>query len=478
MGERCARRIVRWTRRLGGPARRRIVPWTRRLGDPARSPHRPLNATSAIGAALKRISAQWTITVPYRSPEPGAAIERAVNVCCRAQDPAEAFFHGDGRAWIAHGARAECEGDPRVGRRASSERNVARVVDARGLLSPGTKGGQSAPRPRPCPCCCEIGLPRAVHSRALRALDAIYTFEVYLSRARECATCFCLYTPSLGWRKTAHRPAAGSEHPGSGSSVLSGFRHLRLHRPAPRITEERPQATGSRSVPRAKQGKLERGIFAGRGPDARSREPAWSTIILPSPNESWRLRQGGDGVSGRTRDPRCPDEVRENYERFRSFYARHKEIAGSPDSETLGHTRQTPRNHALESFRCQPEARTSRLRRPAHLAAGLTLLAVLFAASGIASAKDVIRVGVMLPVPAKINTRGVKTILVARFIAPEHPSVDVGREFVRYTRHVLAKGTSFKILDVTLRRFPSSRSRTCSRTRSSGNTSLKNSAPI
>ena len=34
-----------------------------------------------------------------------------------------------------------------------------------------------------------------------------------------------------------------------------------------------------------------------------------------------------------------PSEVRENYELFKSFYARYKEIALSPDSETLGTTK-------------------------------------------------------------------------------------------------------------------------------------------
>lgn len=68
---------------------------------------------------------------------------------------------------------------------------------------------------------------------------------------------------------------------------------------------------------------------------------------------------------------------------------------------------------------------------------------VTFGASG----KE-LRVPVDLPVPAKINTRAVKTILVARFVASENPRLDVGREFVRFVRRELAKGTSFKILDV------------------------------
>jgi hypothetical protein len=84
-------------------------------------------------------------------------------------------------------------------------------------------------------------------------------------------------------------------------------------------------------------------------------------------------------------------------------------------------------------------------RRAAILAGGAAAALLIW---GLAPAKDVAHVGVMLPVPAKINTRGVRTILVARFIAPENPRVDVGREFVRYAQHVLGKGTPFKILDV------------------------------
>ena len=58
------------------------------------------------------------------------------------------------------------------------------------------------------------------------------------------------------------------------------------------------------------------------------------------------------------------------------------------------------------------------------------------------------RVMVTLPVPAKLNTRGIKTILVARFIAPDHPGLDVGAEAVKWVRRELSKGTRYRILDV------------------------------
>lgn len=89
-----------------------------------------------------------------------------------------------------------------------------------------------------------------------------------------------------------------------------------------------------------------------------------------------------------------------------------------------------------------------RLPDPRRIARALaTLLAiVLTLPAGVA--RGSLEVGVELPVPARINTRFVRTILVARFLAPEHASVDVGKEFVRYVRRELAKGTKFVILDV------------------------------
>ncbi len=78
----------------------------------------------------------------------------------------------------------------------------------------------------------------------------------------------------------------------------------------------------------------------------------------------------------------------------------------------------------------------------------LCLVAPPFAAGGAA------RVMVELPVPAKLNTRGIRTILVARFIAPDHPGLDVGKEFVRWTRRELAKGTRFRILEVEAPNLP------------------------
>jgi len=90
-----------------------------------------------------------------------------------------------------------------------------------------------------------------------------------------------------------------------------------------------------------------------------------------------------------------------------------------------------------------PPGRTRARRGTAALAALMTLLVAAHPALA-----GSIEVGVDLPVPARINTRNVKTILVARFLAPEHASVDVGKEIVRWVRRELAKGTRFQILDV------------------------------
>jgi hypothetical protein len=69
----------------------------------------------------------------------------------------------------------------------------------------------------------------------------------------------------------------------------------------------------------------------------------------------------------------------------------------------------------------------------------------LVAPAGLAGS---VQVSVGLPVPARINTRAIHTILVARFLSPEHATVDVGTEFVRYVRRELGKGTKFRVLDV------------------------------
>jgi hypothetical protein len=82
-------------------------------------------------------------------------------------------------------------------------------------------------------------------------------------------------------------------------------------------------------------------------------------------------------------------------------------------------------------------------------AAAILSAALAFALAAPAGlAGGTVEVGVELPVPARINTRSVRTILVAQFLAPEHASVEVGKEFVRFVRRELHKGTTFEILDV------------------------------
>ena len=81
-----------------------------------------------------------------------------------------------------------------------------------------------------------------------------------------------------------------------------------------------------------------------------------------------------------------------------------------------------------------------------HLAVYSWLLAAAWVPPS--NAAGAVRVSVDLPLPPKINTVAVRTILVARFISSENPALDPGREFVRYVRRELAKSGRFKVLDV------------------------------
>ena len=89
-----------------------------------------------------------------------------------------------------------------------------------------------------------------------------------------------------------------------------------------------------------------------------------------------------------------------------------------------------------------------RLPDPARAAAILSALLAFAMGAPSGLAGGTVEVGVELPVPARINTTHVKTILVTQFIASEHASVEVGKEFVRFVRRELHKGTTFEILDV------------------------------
>jgi hypothetical protein len=57
-------------------------------------------------------------------------------------------------------------------------------------------------------------------------------------------------------------------------------------------------------------------------------------------------------------------------------------------------------------------------------------------------------VQIELPVPPKLDTTGLQTILVASFVTNEHPTIDLNREITRFMRRVLESGTRFEIIDV------------------------------
>ena len=77
------------------------------------------------------------------------------------------------------------------------------------------------------------------------------------------------------------------------------------------------------------------------------------------------------------------------------------------------------------------------------IAAVLLPLLIISPAAG-----DAIKVALKMPVPPKINTTGVKNILVASFIWKTNVDIDINREAVRALRSELRKTNKFNILDV------------------------------
>ncbi len=61
---------------------------------------------------------------------------------------------------------------------------------------------------------------------------------------------------------------------------------------------------------------------------------------------------------------------------------------------------------------------------------------------------ETIRVKVKIPVPPKIDTTGMKNILVASFIHETNADLDINREIVRVLKSELRKAGMFNILDV------------------------------
>ena len=79
--------------------------------------------------------------------------------------------------------------------------------------------------------------------------------------------------------------------------------------------------------------------------------------------------------------------------------------------------------------------------------AGIVLAAVLLA-TGTAAAGGWKVVQVELPVPAKLDTTGMQTVLVASFVTNDHEVIDLNREITRYMRRELEQSTRFEVIDV------------------------------
>ncbi len=61
----------------------------------------------------------------------------------------------------------------------------------------------------------------------------------------------------------------------------------------------------------------------------------------------------------------------------------------------------------------------------------------------------ILRLPVSLPVPARLDLAGVRTLLVASFLVPESELLDINREAVRFLRGEFRKHSSLEVLNVT-----------------------------
>jgi len=71
-----------------------------------------------------------------------------------------------------------------------------------------------------------------------------------------------------------------------------------------------------------------------------------------------------------------------------------------------------------------------------------------FAALCTPAGAGVVRVPIGLPLPARLDTTGIQTILVVQFLASDDPDIAVSQEMIRILRRLLEKGTPFRILDI------------------------------
>ena len=57
-------------------------------------------------------------------------------------------------------------------------------------------------------------------------------------------------------------------------------------------------------------------------------------------------------------------------------------------------------------------------------------------------------VQIRLPVPQKIDVAGMRRLLVGGFRSNDNPDVDIDQEYVKYTRDMLRKRSTFEVIDV------------------------------
>jgi hypothetical protein len=82
------------------------------------------------------------------------------------------------------------------------------------------------------------------------------------------------------------------------------------------------------------------------------------------------------------------------------------------------------------------------------IAPGKTVMLILLLAWPLATVAGSIQVPIGLPLPARMDVTGVRTILITHHVEGDHPHLSLSREMVALLRRMLEKGTGFRILEV------------------------------
>ena len=86
------------------------------------------------------------------------------------------------------------------------------------------------------------------------------------------------------------------------------------------------------------------------------------------------------------------------------------------------------------------------MSRPCRFAAMVALLAILAPTAALPA--SVVEVEVQIPMTERVDTTGMRRLLVAGFRSGSHPSVDLDTETIDALRSLLRKNTHFEVLDV------------------------------